>query len=42
MVGKADIVGLLERYKSLGAFRHSVSIVLRYLGSSPVSPVPGW
>ena len=31
MVGKADIVGLLERYKSLGAFRHSVSIVLRYL-----------
>ena len=31
MVGKADIVGLLGRYKSPGAFRHSVSIVLRYL-----------
>ena len=31
MVGKADIVGLLGRYKSLGALWHSVSIVLRYL-----------
>ena len=31
MVGKADIVSLLGRYKSLGALRHSVSIVARYL-----------
>lgn len=31
MVGKVDIVGLLGRYKSFGAFRHSATIVLRYL-----------
>lgn len=31
MVGKVDIIGLLGRYKSLGAFRHSAGIVLRYL-----------
>lgn len=31
MVGKVDIVGLLGRYKSVGAFCHSASIVLRYL-----------
>ena len=31
MVGKADIINLLGRYKSFRAFRHSVSIVLRYL-----------
>ena len=31
MVGKVDIINLLGRYKSLSAFRHSVSITLRYL-----------
>ena len=31
MVGKADIINLLGRYKSFRAFRHSASIVLRYL-----------
>lgn len=31
MVGKVDIIGLLGRYKSIAAFRHSASIVLRYL-----------
>ena len=31
MVGKADIVSLLGRYRSAGALKHSVSIVLRYL-----------
>lgn len=31
MVGKVDIIGLLGRYKSFGAFRHSAGIVLRYL-----------
>lgn len=31
MVGKLDIVSLLGRYKSLKHFRHSASIVLRYL-----------
>lgn len=31
MVGKLDIVSLLGRYRSLAHFRHSVSIVLRYL-----------
>jgi succinate dehydrogenase/fumarate reductase flavoprotein subunit len=31
MVGKIDIIGLLGRYKSFGAFRHSAGIVLRYL-----------
>ena len=40
MVGKADIVGLLERYKSLGAFRHSVSIVLRYRDRLGFAGVP--
>ncbi|MEE2996272.1 MAG: FAD-binding protein [Pseudomonadota bacterium] len=31
MVGKIDIINLLGRYKSFGAFRHSAAIVLRYL-----------
>ena len=31
MVGKVDIIGLLGRYKSSGAFLHSAGIVLRYL-----------
>lgn len=31
MVGKLDIVSLLGRYRSLANFRHSASIVLRYL-----------
>ncbi|MEC7489405.1 MAG: FAD-binding protein [Pseudomonadota bacterium] len=31
MVGKVDIAGLLGRYKSLSACRHSAGIVLRYL-----------
>lgn len=31
MVGKLDIVSLLGRYRSLAKFRHSASIVLRYL-----------
>ncbi|CAN0566931.1 unnamed protein product, partial [Laminaria digitata] len=31
MVGKLDIVSLLGRYRSLANFKHSASIVLRYL-----------
>lgn len=31
MVGKLDIIGLLGRYKSVGAFRRSAGLVLRYL-----------
>lgn len=31
MVGKVDIVSLLGRYRSLANFKHSASIVLRYL-----------
>lgn len=31
MVGKLDIVSLLGRYRSLSSFKHSASIVLRYL-----------
>lgn len=31
MVGKLDIVSLLGRYRSLAHFKHSASIVLRYL-----------
>jgi len=31
MVGKLDIVSLLGRYRSIANFKHSVSIVLRYL-----------